>query len=469
VTAQTQQVDFATSPERRAPSRRRPRIVIAGGGVAALEALIALRDLLDGFVAIDLVAPHQDFVYRPLSVAEPFGLSEPRRFGLRAIAKDHGAELHTGRLVAVNNDQGVAIVRGGPALDYDILFVAVGARPRDWLPGAIHFAGPEDVARLRAVVADLDRGAVGSIVFAAPPGLSWTLPLYELALLTAARVSDCGRGDVRLTVVTPEHTALEVFGPTAARHLRELCANRGIELELGAHAVSFHDGRLELTDGSHVRADRVVALPELEGDPIDGLPHDTAGFIPIDQHGAVRGLPNVYAAGDGVAYPVKQGGLATLQADAAAEAIAARLGVAIEPRPFRPRLRGQLLTGLGPTYLTAGATEAGPRESTVAVNPLWWPPSKIAGRYIAPYLAGRVSIGGPGQLVDRPAVAAPATAKADQNRDGVRDLALDFAELDAAGGDYASALRWLETVEQLDGLLSPALAKKQAEWRERAG
>src|SRR6266700_2244761 len=126
-------------------SRRRPRVVIAGGGVAALEALIALRDLLDGFVDIHLLAPREDFVYRPVSVAEPFGLAEPRRFPLSKIAADHGAELHPGLLESVSHDQALVNVRGGPALTYDALLVAVGARTRDWLAGAIHFGGPDDV------------------------------------------------------------------------------------------------------------------------------------------------------------------------------------------------------------------------------------------------------------------------------------------------------------------------------------
>src|SRR5438445_6586539 len=119
--------------------RRRLRVVIAGGAVAAVEALIALRDLLDGFVEIHLISPGEDFIYRPLSVAEPFGLAEPRRFALPTIAADHGAELHLGLLESVSDEQAVVTVSGGPALTYDALLVAVGARTRDWLAGAVHF------------------------------------------------------------------------------------------------------------------------------------------------------------------------------------------------------------------------------------------------------------------------------------------------------------------------------------------
>src|ERR1700751_6110233 len=101
----------ATATTRRQPLHGHPRVVIAGGGVAAIEALIALRDALDGFVGIDLVAPNRVFVYRPLSVAEPFGLSAPRHFSLSAIAADHGAQLHTGKLESVDHDRSLVTVR----------------------------------------------------------------------------------------------------------------------------------------------------------------------------------------------------------------------------------------------------------------------------------------------------------------------------------------------------------------------
>jgi len=324
-------------------------------------------------------------------------------------------------------------------------------------------------------VAELERGAVESVVFTAPPALSWTLPLYELALLAATRLAERHLADVRLTVVTPEPHALEVFGPAAAKHVRELCANRGIAMKTGLRAVSLEAGRLELEPDGHIPADRVVALPELHGARIPGLPCDHAGFIPVDEHGAVRGRPGVYAAGDGIAYPIKQGGLAAQQADAAAEAIAASFGAAVEPHPFRARLRGQLLTGLAPTYLEADVmprsqaqADAEPRESSLAVNPLWWPPSKIAGRYLAPYLSGRASVAVVDQLVDRAPLDPSVAAEAVVNHEEARRLALAFAESDAAYADYRSALKWLETVEQLDGLLSPAHAAKRAEWRRRA-
>jgi sulfide:quinone oxidoreductase len=450
-------------------SRQPPRVVIAGGGVAAIEGLIALRELLDGLVAVDLVTPAEDFVYRPLSVAEPFGLTEPRRFPLDAVAADHNAHLRRATVVAVDHEQGLVCLGDGAELPYDALLVAVGARPQEWLHGAVSFAGPDDVGRVRALVEQLDAGAIGSVAFAAPAGLTWTLPVYELALLASAHVGEYERGDVRLTVVSPEPDPLHVFGSAAAQHVRDLCANRGITLRTGTRVTSYADGRLALDPPAEVQADAVIALPRLVGEPIEGLPSGEDGFIPVDEHCAVRGLPGVYAAGDAVAYPVKQGGLATQQADAAAEAIAARLGAALRPQPFRPRLRGQLLTGLGPTYLTAGSTGPGSVESSIDANPLWWPPSKIAGRFLAPYLASQVAISGAAELQERPAVGESAAVDPAAEREEVRRLALWFAEKDAERGEYASAVGWLETIEHLDGLLSPPLSRKRADWSARVG
>jgi sulfide:quinone oxidoreductase len=48
------------------------QVVIAGGGIAGLEALMALRDLAADRVALTLVAPDPEFTYKPFTVEEPF-------------------------------------------------------------------------------------------------------------------------------------------------------------------------------------------------------------------------------------------------------------------------------------------------------------------------------------------------------------------------------------------------------------
>ena len=64
-----------------------------------------------------------------------------------------------------------------------------------------------------------------------PAGDIWSLPLYELALLTAWHLADAGVIGVELAVVTPEQEPMEAFGPPAGRLMRSLLADRGIVVQ----------------------------------------------------------------------------------------------------------------------------------------------------------------------------------------------------------------------------------------------
>ena len=275
----------------------------------------------------------------------------------------------------------------GHRVAYDALVLALGARRREALRGALTFDGDAGIEGFRAILSELEAGAARSLAFVVPEGVTWPLPLYELALMTAERLR--GR-DVRLTFVTPERDPLHVFGVAARERVRTLLAERGIALRLGARPLEIANGIL-LTSGGAVTADRIVALPALEGPRVAGLPCDRDGFVDVDEHGAVRGAPGVWAAGDGTTQPVKQGGLAAQQADAAAEAIASAYGAPCAPSAFRPHLRAQLLTGTLPWWFRGGRDESlAPQASS---SPLWRPAGKVAARYLTPYLAGLLPLG----------------------------------------------------------------------------
>jgi sulfide:quinone oxidoreductase len=363
------------------------KVMIVGGGVAALEAMIALRHLAEERVRIEVVTPKPEFVYRPLAVAEPFGLGEARRYDLVRIAADHGAALHLAGLQAVDPDGRTILTWDGRRLDFDVLLLAIGARSSTAIPGSVTIAGPGYTSRFRTVLRDLEERRIRQVAFAVPPGTSWPLPLYELGLMTAKLVAQRGLRKVQLSLVTPEEAPLAVFGAQASRAVSDLLAERGVSLHTGRHPAEFRDGELTFIPSGGVAAERVVSLPRLLGPEIPGIPHDAQGFIPVDLHGLVQGELDVYAAGDATTCPIKQGGVATQQADAAAEAIAARAGAGIEPKQFRPVLRGLLLTGSTPRYMRAEVSGGRGEDWDVSEHALWWPPSKVAGRWLAPYLA----------------------------------------------------------------------------------
>jgi sulfide:quinone oxidoreductase len=362
-------------------------VVIAGGGVAALEAAIALRDLAGDRVNITLLAPEEEFVYKPLSVGEPFALGDAQRLPLKRLAADLSLEFVQDGLASVSPSAQIARTTGGEEIRYDKLVIATGARREEPFEHATTFRGQEDSEKLHGLVQDLEGRYAKRIAFVVPSGVTWTLPLYELALMTGRRAYDMSLDDVELTLVTPEERPLVVFGPGPSDEVRELLEQAGIKLHCSVHAEVPRKGTVVLRPGDEeIACDRIVTLARMHGNSLKSLPEDDDGFLPIDNHGHVVGVEHVYAAGDATNFPLKQGGIACQQADAVAEVIAKAAGAAIEPRSFRPVLRGKLLTGTKSRFMR---TDLSGREGdTAQTSPetLWWPPSKVAGRYLAPYL-----------------------------------------------------------------------------------
>ena len=378
------------------------RVLIAGAGVAAVECALALRELAGSRVDLELLAPAAELLHRPSSVTTPFGGAPAVRIDLTQVAAELGIRLRRDSLASVEPEAHRVITKDGDRVPYELLVVATGVRSRDAVPGAVTFRGPMSAGRVEQVIARVTANPELRLAFAAPAGARWLLPLYELALLAAAALRERGIQAPDIVVATGEHEPLEVFGPAASEAVRGALDHAGVKLVTSAAAVAAFDGGLRLESGASLAADVVVALPELVGPRIAGLPHDEDGYIPVDEHGHVRGCTDVFAAGDATAFPVKHGGLAAQQADAVAETIAARLGAIGMPEPFRPVLRGLLLTGGAPLYLRAELGPGGRREhrllpapGTASSEALWWPPGKIAGRYLTPFLATGSAAGSP--------------------------------------------------------------------------
>lgn len=372
-------------------SSRPIRVLIAGGGVAGLEALLALHHRATGLVEAVLMAPEPTFTYRPLAVLEPFVAGSMPAVPLAEVAAEHDAVLLQDALAAVEPDEQVAITRDGERLPYDELIIATGARPQPVVPGAIAFGGPDDVPALTAVVEGVRSGAVRRVAFVVPSGIAWTLPLYELALQLGSLRDPDGRAP-QIVLVTAERAPLAAFGAAASAEARELLGARGVELRTVSTVETYEDGTLWIELEGGVDVDAAIALPRLHGPAIDGLPRDRDGFVPVDSHCRVLSEEHVFAAGDAVAQPLKQGGLAAQHADVVAAEIAWRLGAGPPPAPFDPVLRAVLLTGSTPRFLHAHVNRGGEERDgdAVSTEPLWWPAAKIAARELAPYLAERV-------------------------------------------------------------------------------
>lgn len=264
------------------------RVVIVGGGIAALEALLALHELAGARLRVTMIAPEPDFILRPMAVAAPFSRG------------------HSDRL--------------------------------------------------------------------------------PLAQVTAEDVWSMNMDRVEVHVLTPELEPLEIFGAKASAAVAELLDAARITVHRGVCAQIHHSGRIETGAGPQIVTDCVVALPVLEGPGLGGIPSTAHGFIPVDDAGLVDGLDSVYAVGDATDRPIKQGGLACQQADVTAAHIAARAGAGVDVPPLQQVLRGRLLTGTRDRFLRRAPGEL---EGSATHAPLWWPPAKVSGKYLSPYLVAK--------------------------------------------------------------------------------
>ncbi len=361
-----------------------PHVVIAGGGVGALEGLLALQDLAGDRVQISVLTPARHLTYRAWSVAEPFGSEPAPRHDWERIAHDRGVRWIPDLVEAVRPDAREVDTRDGPPVPYDALLLAVGARPEPALAGALSFAGPRDVLAVRETIEALAPERPHTIAFVAMAGTAWTLPLYELALMTA----EFGRRrglDLAIEVISNESAPLGVFGAEARAAVRRRLDDAGVRIRSATFPTEYADGKLWLELEGPLDVDLVIALPHLRGARLAGLPHESGGWVPVDGYGRVRGVDRVWAVGDMTTRPLKQGGLAAQQADVAAADIAAQIaGVDIEVHPYQPKLQGMLVTGAEPLYLQRDPHAA--VSSEASSQPLWSPAEKVVGAHLGPYL-----------------------------------------------------------------------------------
>jgi sulfide:quinone oxidoreductase len=355
------------SDSRTPESYRGAHVLIAGGGVAALEAAFALRALAGDLVDLEILAAEPKFFYRPQAVFEPFGGVRVQAFELAELAKGLGANLTLGELASVVPEARVVRTAQGMTVPYDVLVIATGATPTAVLRDAVQFRGPADDDRIAAIALSSTRDDDSPLTLAIPARRTWPLPIYELAFGLRSI------SDRPLTLATVEQAAGEALGRTGSAHLAALLASRSVKLVTN---VDFEGFARETT----------IAAPELRGARIFGIPADDDGFIPTNLFGAVRGVEDVYAAGDITCSVVKHGSLAAAQADTVAESIAAAAGAALAPSPFRPVLRALLACGSESLWVRRDLAD--PHDSgLVSQEPLWSPPAKIFARHLAPALA----------------------------------------------------------------------------------
>ena len=366
-------------------------VVIAGAGRAGLEAMFRLHRLAGPRAQITLLAPNEEFSDHALDILLPFATRHAQRRDLKTLASAADAQVHRGCVSSIDVDAQHVITDAGGTMAYDVLLLAIGALQRRPTPHALCFGSDGSQELMHGLIQDVEAGYVRKLAFVMPVGATWPVALYELALMTAERAFDQCQS-CELTLLTGEPAPLAIFGSASARALRDRLQMAGITLRTSVDVEVPARGRIDIDRGAErLIVDRVITVPALDGPAVAGLAHDGNGFLIIDDHGRVAGAKEVYAAGDVTSGPIKHGSLACRQADAAAEAIAAQAGVALEPAPISPVLEGVLLTERDALVMRGEADAAGIQPEVLRRGTPGWPPTKISGRELALHLHARPS------------------------------------------------------------------------------
>jgi sulfide:quinone oxidoreductase len=387
------------------------RVIVAGGGIAALETLTGLKALAGERVDATLLALNRTFSYRPLSMATPFTFLEERTPSLDDLARGVGARFVHDGLAEVDRARRRVLTRDGDLLPYDVLVIAVGARPDRRHRDLAWSREPSALARFARIVADIEARAIRSVALVVARKAAWPVDAYELALV-AARAAEAAGSGTKVSLLTAESAPLEAFGAGTAEAVGAELTRAGVELitdvevtapeqddKAGRDAFSSMVARLsrgarrrrardelvlQLSRGTSLAVDRALFLPAVHGPAPPGVSHDSEGFVPVDGHCRVSGQEDVYAAGDATLPALKHSTLASSQGTAAAEAIAAAAGADVDPRPWSATLYGILTL---PPHFPGRPGSPWVREGEPVTHCLWWPPGHVAGRHLAPYLA----------------------------------------------------------------------------------
>lgn len=385
----------------------RARVVIAGAGFAGLEAAYLLRMRLHDDVDITIVAPNERFVFRPNTIYLPFGGEvESLLVDLEKPLRKRHISHHRASVRGVDPDAKLVETDDGARLPYDFLVVATGAamRPEE-IPGLREHACTiwtidemlDFGTKLSAVRDAAKAGGRQRILLSVPPNNKCAGPLYEIVFMLDTWLRREGvRDRVDLTYRTFEHTFIQAFGPRLHEVVTTEFAERGVNGHNDSPLAEVRAGEAVFGDGSTESFDLLVAFPPyIAGMGYDALPSDDRGFLVTElATRQVERHPEVYAPGDAGDFPVKQAFLAFLQADAAADHIAAQVRGKEFATPFDPvsmcvmEMLDKATFAQVPLRLTGDPSrpvevrpDAGD-DYRVGVSPMWRLGKKMLGMYL---------------------------------------------------------------------------------------
>jgi NADH dehydrogenase len=299
--------------------RKRPHVVVVGGGFGGLA---AVRNLRKADVDITLIDRHTYNTFNPLLYQVATASLNPGdiTWFLRAVrSRQSNVRFIKGIVVAIDHGAKELALYGDVSISYDHLILANGVTANFFgTPGAEEFAIPlykrSQALQIRdRMFADLEEFAINGqdrdlrivVVGGGPTGVETAGALAEFRNHDMpVTYPELDRSRIHITLLEMAPVVLGPFKPKLQQYARKSLEKRGVDLRLGTAVKEVRaDGVLVEKDGVQEFLETgivVWATGVTAHDTVKdwNVPQGRGGRIEVDEHQRVIGLENTYAIGD---------------------------------------------------------------------------------------------------------------------------------------------------------------------------
>jgi NADH dehydrogenase len=312
------------------PALNQPtRIVIVGGGYVGMYTALRLQKKLSrGRVEVTVIDPQSTMTYQPFLPEAAAGSLEPRHVvvSLRRVLRK--CRVITGSVIRVRHAHRTVTMQLSDEetyeLPYDLLVMCPGSVSRLLpIPGLAaqgigfktigeaiylrnHVLSRLDLAASTADVLRRQRALNFVFVGGGYAGVEAMAELEDMARYALRYVPGVRADEMRWTLVEAASRIMPEVSVGLAKYTVDRLTDRGIDVRLDTRLQSVVDGHVVLSDGEEFDSDTLVWTAGVKAHSMlrdTDFDLDDKGRLPCHANLTVRGIPNVFAAGDCAAVP----------------------------------------------------------------------------------------------------------------------------------------------------------------------
>ena len=302
-------------------ARRRPHVVVLGGGFGGLTTIKALAK---SDVDITLVDRHTYNAFQPLLYQVATAGLNPGdvTFFLRATRMSQkNVSFRQGEVTGIDTGEQRITFHDGGVMEYDYLVIASGATTNYFGTKGAEENSRAIYTRAQAlklrdeIFTNLEHAAASNttedlaivVVGAGPTGVEMAGALAELRNdAMGAIYPELDPRRTHIVLVEMADKVLAPFAPSLREYAAKALRERGVELRLNTSVAEVTTDGVVLGGGEFLKAGVViwatgVAVPKVVG--TWGLPQGRGGRITVEGDLRVTGFKNIFAVGDVAIYP----------------------------------------------------------------------------------------------------------------------------------------------------------------------